>query len=386
MSSEQGSSQARRPIYASAAMEVARGYLLIGVFYVHSLYGVIGTIGDPMNAPAAGLQMKLLAPNVAAFFFLNGMTSRYLANKPFRNALRHSLMLLLLAAGSHVVSMIVDQLLYQTHGSKRAFLRAMVEPLLLGTGYVNFIGWFLVVLAVARLFVYAFQYSYKVFALAVAVATGAILAGQYLGAVDNIYEWRNWPAAVLFMLLGSRMPPAERIPDTVGFAALPVALVLAWFNTPTLLSEGPCLACNLGFVAQPMVGQYGAAPVYVVQQLAFITFLWWVSARLPQGLPARVARYFGTAPLQFLILHGFLLVSLYPAASRGLPKFESGFLFVAVFSSVIVVHAIAFQLLKRPLDRFVVLASEVSSFLLRPRIAMGKRMEPKAMAAKGEGR
>ncbi len=384
MSPEQGS-QARRPIYSSPEMEIARGYLLIGVFYMHALYGVIGTIGDPMNAPVAGLQMKLLAPNVAAFFFLNGMTSRHLASKPFRNVFRHSLMLLILAMSSHVLAALIDQLLFRTHGSKRAFARALFEPLFLGTGYVNYIGWFLVVLAVARLFVYAFQYSYRIFAVAVAGAAGAIMVGQYFGAADNIYEWRNWPAAVLFMLIGCRMPPAERIPDFVGYAGLPLALVLAWFNTPTLLSQGPCLACNLTFVAQPMVGQYGAAPVYLLQQLAFITFLWWVSGRFPKKLPSRVARYFGRAPLQLLILHGFVLVSLYPLAARGLPRFENGYLFFSVLSSVIVVHVIAFHSLKGLLDRFVILCSKASYILAQLHLMIGRRMFLRAMAVRGEG-
>lgn len=334
-------------------LDVVKGYLLLGVFYIHALYGVSQSFGDPMLAPAAGIQIKLLAPNVAVFFFLNGMQSAYIGKKSLLAILRQSLMLLVIAALSHVVAMLIDQSINGTYTQVRPFAKALVRPIIMGTGYANYVAWFFVVLAAARIFAYAFVRS-KGFFVALAVASAILIYTSHLLRLPfNVYEWRNWPVAVLFFLVGMRVRANVAIPHVVGLGALLLSFGSAWMNSPTLLSHGPCLRCSLPFVAQPMVGQYGFLPIYLVQEVAFITFLLWVSKVTTGYTAGRLATYFGRPSLQMLLLHGWVLVALYPAAAQGLPKQESLFLFISIISTIIIAHGFLYELLGRALDMFL---------------------------------
>ena len=258
---------------------IARGYLLICVFYVHALYGVFQSLGgDPDRAMMAGVQLKLLAPDVSAFFFLSGMSARSFYRKGWLPALQPSLMLLILAALAHVVAVLLDMAVQQVWYGQVWFIRKMFKPIVFATSYQNFVSWFLVVLAFARLFAYIFMRSWRIFLGVAALAVGTVLASRAIGLPDNMYEWRNWPTATLFFLLGMRVPARWNIGTVWGLLALPATIALAWFNRPDLLTAGPCMTCDLGFVAQPMIGQYGSLPIYIVQQLLFAVFLLWAAS------------------------------------------------------------------------------------------------------------
>lgn len=345
-------------------LDVVKGYLLLGVFYMHALYGVSQSFGDPMLAPAASIQIKLLAPNVAVFFFLNGMQSTHIGKKSLLAILRQSLMLLVIAALSHVVAVLIDQGINGTYTQLRPFAKALVRPIVMGTGYANYVAWFFVVLAAARIFAYAFARSKVAFGALVVASAVLIYASQLLHLPFNVYEWRNWPIAVLFFLVGMRIRANIAIPHVVGLGALLLSFGAAWMNSPTLLSAGPCLTCSLPFVAQPMVGQYGFLPVYLVQEVAFITFLLWVSAVTTGHTAGRLATYFGRPSLQMLLLHGWVLVALYPAAARGLPEQESLFLFIAIISAIIIVHGFLYEILGGALDMFLAGCTRLSRMIV----------------------
>lgn len=344
---------------------IARGYLLICVFYVHALYGVFQSLGsDPSRAMLAGAQIKLLAPAVATFFFLSGMAAPNIHRKGWLAALKPSLTLLVLAAMGHVVAVLLDMAIQQLWYGPVWFLRRLIKPIVLGVGHENFISWFFVALAFARLFAYAFMRSWRAFLPAVALAVGAILASRAAGLPDNLYEWRNWPIAALFFLLGMKMPRDWHIGALWGLLALPATIALAWLNRPGLLYEGPCLTCELGFVAQPMIGQYGLLPVYIVQQLLFLAFLLWAADWSLGKMPGRVATYFGADSLSMLLMHGWVLVTLYPLAARSLPPQESVFLFIAILSTGITAHAALYFYLQPLLHWFSGLSFRLSSAIV----------------------
>lgn len=354
---------------------VARGYLLIAVFYVHALYGIWRWAGgDPGQAMMSGAQIKLLAPSVSAFFLLSGMAAPHMHRKGWTAALRPSLTLLILAALSHLVTVALDLALYPLWYGWKYFAIRLFRPIVWGTGYENFIAWFFVVLAFARVFAYALLRDWRVFALLAAAATGLVLLTQMLGLRDNIYEWRNWPTATLFFLIGMRIPPKLRIALPLGLAALVASLALAWINRPGLLAQGPCLTCELGFVAQPMVGQYGLLPVYLVQQLLFAAFLLSVAAFTRAMMPGRVAAYFGANSLAMLVLHGWVLATLYPLAARSLANGESVARFVAILSSVIVAHAFLYFCLQTPLRWFCALPFRASGHVFAAFDAVAARL------------
>ncbi len=344
---------------------IARGYLLICVFYVHAMYGVFqGLGGNPAHAMLTGVQIKLLAPAVSAFFFLSGMSAPHFHRKRWLSALKPSLTLLVLAAIGHVVAVLLDMAIQQHWYGTIWFVRRMFKPIVYGTGYTNFVSWFLVVLAFARIFAYAFMRSWRVFVPIVALAAAAVLASRVAGLPDNLYEWRNWPTATLFFLLGMRVPRGWRIGRIWGVLALPATIALAWFNRPALLTEGPCLTCDLGFVAQPMIGQYGALPIYIVQQILFLIFLLWSADWSLGKMPGRVATYFGVDSLSMLLMHGWVLVTLYPLAARAVPPQESVFLFISILSTGIVIHAALYFYLRPVLHGLNAFSFKLSSVVI----------------------
>lgn len=335
--------QSRTP---ADVQEVARGYLLISVFYIHAMIGVSMHMGD--QAWYSLIQLKLMAPNVSAFFFLSGMAAPALGKKGPARVLHLSVVLFFFAIVSHAIGFLI-LLAGIGYPSTWDAARELFKPILLGTGYSSFVAWFFIVLAMARLFAYAFLRSRPVFILAIAICTAAIWIGQKLGAPDNIFEWRNWLTATLFFLIGMKLPDAKRIPDWAGILALVASLSLALINRHGIFRIGPCLTCDLHFVSQPMIGQYGSIFVYVPQQLLFILFLLWAAHRSAHMLIGRVARFFGQASLAILLLHGWVLLTLYPGMLDGMPKAETPFLFVAILCSAIVVHALLYIWLIRPL-------------------------------------
>jgi hypothetical protein len=350
---------------------VARGYLLMFVFYVHAMYGVFQSMhGDLSRAMATGVQIKLLAPDVSAFFLLSGMAAPYFHRKGWVGALRPSITLLVLAAVSHVIAVGLDMAIDGVWYGPRWFVQRMFKPIAVGTGYENYIAWFFVTLAFARLYSSVFLRSRWLFAAMAAVAAAACWGSLALGLPDNMYEWRNWPTATFFFLIGMRVPASIRLGAITGLAALAGTLALAWFNRPDLLIEGPCLACDLGFVAQPMIGQYGSLPIYCLQQILFVVFLLWVASWSRDKMPGQVAAYFGRDSLSMLLLHGWVLVALYPAAAQGLAANESVFMFVSILAAAMFTHALLFFLLQPALRVFGAFAFRASGWIMAIPIAL----------------
>ncbi|MCT2398396.1 acyltransferase [Novosphingobium mangrovi (ex Huang et al. 2023)] len=327
--------------------EVARGYLLICVFYIHAMIGVSIHMGP--NAWASLYQLKLLAPDVSAFFLLSGMAAPKLANKGIEPVLRNSATLLLFAIISHVVGFAII-LIGQSFPSAWDAAKAFGRPLVYGVGYSSFVAWFFVVLAIARVLAYLFLRSWIRFGVIAAALVALVWTTKKLGLPDNIYEWRNWPTATLFFLIGMKMPHGKAIPNWAAVTALILSTVLALINRHGLFRAGPCLSCDLHFVPQPMIGQYGSIFVYVPQQLLFGLFLVWAAQRSAGMMIGKVGQFFGQASLAILLLHGWVLLTLYPGMLTGMPKFETPFLFVGIFSAAIVVHALLYVCLRTPLN------------------------------------
>ncbi|HEY0959857.1 MAG TPA: hypothetical protein VGE05_11390 [Novosphingobium sp.] len=332
---------------AGEAQEVARGYLLICVFYIHAMIGVAQYMGD--HAWFSLFQLKILAPNVSSYFFLSGMAAPHLAKKGLAPVLRQSLVLLLFAVVSHVVGFLIV-LAGQGYATVWEAFKALVRPIVYGTGYVSFVAWFFVVLAVVRPLAYTFLRSKKAFVLLATVLALACWATGRLHLPYNLYEWRNWPTATLFFLIGMRLPGGWKIPNWGGVLSLALSVGLALINRENLFSLGPCLTCDPRFVAQPMVGQYGSIFIYVIQQIAFILFLIWGAQRSAGMMIGKVGRFFGQASLPILLLHGWVLLTLYPLIFAGMPAMETPFLFMGIFSAAVVAHALLYAWLKVPLN------------------------------------
>ncbi len=343
-------------------VEAARGLLLLGVFHIHALYASLEHLGEV--ARQAQWQIKVLAPHVALYFALAGMTSRSLADKAWPAVVHRSLMLLLLALFSHALGVLILQALLKPWPSVPTLLAEVARPLVYGTGYATSVEWFFVVLAVVRLFAFAAARGWHRLLFALVAAAALVSAARFLGAPDNAYEWRNWPAALLLFWLGTRLAPNWRVPHALGLICAVAGLTLPLLNRPALLRDGPCLTCDIDFVAQPMLGGYGVMPLYLLQEgVATLGLLWLAQQVAPLRL-GRFLAWVGRHSLQLLLLHGWVSVATYGLIWQVLPSAPGSWLFMAIFLVNTALHLLLYRLLRRPLDRVVALCAAASRRLV----------------------
>lgn len=340
--------------------DVARGLMLLGVLHIHALIATLDHFGDTANGRLAYLQIKLLAPNVAVFFALAGMSSRSLGAKAWPVVVQRSLMLVLVAWFSHVVGVVIQHTLWTPWPAALPLLKTLLRPLVYGTAHSTFVPWFLIVLAVARLFAYACARGWHWFFLALVGTLALLAAARAAGLPDNVYDWRRWPAAVAMFLVGMRLSPAWRVPHTLGLLGLIGALALSIVNRPALWREGVCLHCDLLFIAQPMVGEFGSAPVYFVQQGLAVIFLLWLSQQAAASPAKRLLAYMGRHSIQLLVLHGWVILSFYGLMYYLLPRSVGAWVFVAIFAINVALHLALYRLLASPLSGCLALCTAAS--------------------------
>jgi len=338
-----------------AKTDRARGYMLLGIIYMHALIAFASTRA-PEGVMASFVQIKLLAPHVSVFFLLSGMGARRIARRSVFQITRQSVALVLLAIISHVSGFLIQVAVEGTGGGFGRSLRMLVEPILLGTGYSTFVAWFFLSLAMARFLTYLLYRNMAVFAAVVVGLTGLVLLARQLGLPDNIYEWRTWPPAFLFFLIGTRLPAYLVIPVPLGFAAALGSAVLTWFNRPGVLIDGPCLECDITFVSQPMVGGFGSFPVFLVQELLFFAFLISVSRLARPEWVTRLPYFFGKYSMQILLLNGWFLLVFNAWLLPLLPERDSALLFAGLLGGGALAHRALYVLLKRPIDMMLLLS------------------------------
>jgi fucose 4-O-acetylase-like acetyltransferase len=344
--------------------EIARGFLLLGVFHVHALYTVDYVVGGPESAPMAWLQIKLLSPVVAVFFVLAGMGSRQLATRPTRTVLARSLMLWFLAVASHLLGVVLSHLVYEEWVSWRAFAKALVKPILYGTGHASFVPWFFTVLALVRVLVHLLGRRPLVFLPVVLGLVASLLVARAMGLPDNLHEWRNWPAAFGLFLAGMWIPTTWKVPHWAAPASFAAWLAISLINSPTLLTHGPAWNREPTFVADPKIGSMGFAPLFFLQIACALVFLLWLGRTAFGSLPGKILRYFGSRSLQILFLHGAVLVSIYPLASRILPKQESLVLFLILLAVNPALHALLYTVTQRPIRWLLAACGGLASAIL----------------------
>lgn len=345
------------------SIEIARGVLLLGVFHIHALHALIDHLGDTSNARLAWLQIKLLSGHVVLFFALSGLTSAALAERAPRVVLQRSLMLMLVAAGSHAIGVLILHALWQPWHSTFHLLSELVRPVVFGTGHANFVAWFFVVLAVVRLLAYVLSRHGRSFLLLTAIGVAVITGSIQVGLPPNLYEWRNWPAALLMFVLGMHIAPGWRVPHAIGLPAAIAGLALPLFNRPDLWSAGFCVGCEPQFVAQPTVGGYGFMPLYFAQEFAAVFGLLWLARLLSMTALAKTLAWIGRRSLQLLVLHGWVILSAYGLAGAIPLQSAGAWLFVAVLVANTMLHVLLYKLLSKPLGAFFMACSAASGRL-----------------------
>jgi hypothetical protein len=337
--------------------------LLLGVLHVHALYALIPSLESPSDLTAAVVQMKMLTPHVVLFFALAGMTSRRLAGKSLRSVLQQSILLLLVGAAAHVLGTLVEHALWLPWNGWYPLLRDIGKPLLFGTGLLS-LGWFFVTLAVVRMFAYTWGRSLVVFALAAAAVTLGVAASRALGGPDNLYEWRNWPAAFVAFMIGQRVSQDLHVPHAIGVPCFVIGLVLPLLNHPGLLNGGLSLHSHISFIAYPTVGGFGFAPLYFVQEFIALFGLLWLVRQFGAHHFARLLAWFGRRSLVLLMLHSCIASALYGLYKAIDPPIDG----LAFFAVVLVVnplaHFVAYRLVGRQADGVIALCARAARWVV----------------------
>jgi hypothetical protein len=334
--------------------ETARGYLLIGVFFVHGLYEQIWWMNDWHQAPISFSLVKIIGPQISIFFLISGLSMRGIGKKSFRAVLPQSFMLIFLAWISEGLGLVIQNTLYGGYGYGMPFIRQDIKPMVEGTGGCTFVTWFFTTLAVVRILVWLFERSKLLFTLSWVLIAALVLLAKHLHLPGNLWEWRNWPIATFFVLAGMRLPSRWLVPRWLGATSLVAGLTITWLNVPGMWHQPLCFACHLNFIAEPTMGIFGFLPAFIVEEILFFLFFLY-AAQNPPALIGRIGRYFGRPSLQFLLLHGWVLVGLEPAIANFLPRRENIALILAIFLLTPAVHAVLFNYLETMLNR--VLAS-----------------------------
>jgi hypothetical protein len=215
--------------------EIARGYLLLGVFFMHGLWFYTAPMPDWHSAPIPFSILKLLGPDVSIYYLLTGMSLTGIGRKSFRAVLPQSLMLIFMAWVSEGLGIIAVQLLYGNYHAGLPFFKAAIKPMVYGTGGITVITWFFTTVAVARLLVWIFEKNKIYFTLAWLIILGLIVASNELNWPDSLYEWPDWPMATLLMIIGLKFPKDWAVPRAIGLASLPLSLLLIWPHLPDRL-------------------------------------------------------------------------------------------------------------------------------------------------------
>ncbi len=349
---------------AATVNEIGRGILIIFVFYVHSLYIYAGVVANPAAVAPAWFQLKILAPQVAVFFLLAGMTSHAIAERPLRVVLARSLMLVFLASASHAVGVLLETLLYPGDHPWSGLAGRLARPILHGTGYSTFVAWFFVVLGTTRLLAWCFYRHLAVFAACALAVAMVGMSAERLGLPDNVFEWRNLPVSVVLFLVGMRLSGDRPVPHWAAAVGAATAVVLGLLVTPDLQMRGLCLRCDLTFVAEPMVGEYGFLPAYMAMVAGGSVLLLWGAQRVADTRAGMAARFFGRPSLVFLLLHGWVITAVYPAATLLLPRQENLLVYPVIMVFNVVLHAALFTLLRPLLDAVVAFCSRAARFVV----------------------
>lgn len=339
--------------------EIGRGILLLLVFYVHALLALVDHLGGPQAAPIEWFQNRLLAAQVALFFVLAGQTATRIGRQPFRTILCRSLALLILAAVSHIPAVVLFDLWGYERLTFGQFLSDLLKPILLGTGYYTAVPWFFVVLALTRLLVYALVSHTARFVISLLAVAAVAWAGGRLGLTDNLYEWRNLPVALPLFLLGMHLPKGWSPPRWMMVTSLIGLPVTAFANSPGTF-HWPCFNCDRLFVQQPLVGEMGLPPLLYLSLGFGYCLLAYMSAALVGSWLGRAIRPFGRNSLYLLLMHGWVIVTIYPFAAQFLPHHEQWFMCIGLALILPPAHWLLFIMLRRPIFACWKLANQLS--------------------------
>jgi fucose 4-O-acetylase-like acetyltransferase len=350
-------------------IDVARGLAMVIVLYGHALEVLFLERPDAVVLAPAFQQYKVLAAFAMPLFFLvSGAGAAKLASKGWRNVLKTSLFLLVLAYSVHALGLLALAARQGLgFGPEIDLLRYGLESSLKGRDFSTVVVWFLVALAFVRLIAFAvFRHAPPRIAWTIVAALG--LASLLVPYLPQAFMLRTWFAGTVFFALG--MAFAGHLRAAPLWLALALGPAVAWL---ALANRGcawdPLSACpqwqlKSDFVVWLHAGEVGFISLfYVTAALGCVLALCIARALAGSVIGPPLARI-GRKTLELLVINGFVLVFLQPALQH-IPLGEAGFwLYPLLLAGVLALHLLLLRLLQWPLSALQRFASRVAERLI----------------------
>ncbi len=342
---------------------------MVIVLYGHALEVLFLERPDAVVLAPAFLQYKVLAAFAMPLFFLvSGAGASKLASKGWRNVLKTSLFLLVLAYSVHafgLLALAAQQGLGA--GPDIDLLRYGFESSLKGRDFSTVVVWFLVALAFVRLIAFAvFRHAPPRLAWAIVAALG--LASLLVPHLPQAFMLRTWFAGTVFFALG--MAFSGHLRTAPLWLAPVLAPAVAWL---ALANRGcawdPLPACPQWQLKTESVvwlhtGEVGFIPLFYATAALGCVLALCVARALAGSVFGPALARIGRKTLELLVINGFVLVFLQPVL-QDIPLGEAGFwLYPVLLAGVIALHLLLLRLLQQPLSALQRFASRVAERLI----------------------
>ena len=109
-----------------------------------------------------------------------------------------------------------------------------------------------------------------------------------------------------------------------------------------------------------MVGEFGILPIYLIQTFMIFAVILWISAQsVPQFVGKEISTI-GRNSLTFLIVHGFLIATIFHETYRVLPVTETLWIYPAIFVASTIGNILAYRLLRKLAERTVLFSMKTA--------------------------
>lgn len=361
-----------------ATWDIARGVGMMLVIYGHFLepiYPARPDLGHSFSM-AGFLQWQVIYSfHMMLFFAVSGAVNRNLPNKPWSDAVRASLRLLMLAWVVHLLGVatgVVFGYRPDITGSLTGALTGIFVPMLEGFFWSIGVLWFLSSLCCVQFLGYWALRKISPTTV-VGLAIIATAASVYVEA-PNQFMLRTWMPGLSFFAL--------------GFAFAQWRVRWQWWWCVPLLVAAILLAplnsgCSFTFVGhcddeafgvRMFAGRYGFLPLFFLSALVGTVAVISASAGLARTRFSNFFAHVGTHSLELFVINGFVATFLPPYVARVSWPVEHWYFWPLAAVAVIALHLLALRLLRRPLSaisRTAIRLAQSISQVIAPRTRAG---------------
>jgi acyltransferase len=325
--------------------------LVIYAHFLEPIYPARPDLGHAFSSAGFAQWRVIYSFHMMLFYVVSGAVNRNLPSKPWYDALRASLRLLMLAWIVHVLGALTGLIVGvrpDMTESPGGALRGLFLPILEGYFWSIGVLWFLSSLACVQLLGY-FTLRRMPALAAVALGMAGTAVTVYFSA-PNQFMLRTWMPGLSFFALGFAF--AQWKVRWPWWACLPLLAAAFWLAP---LNHG----CSFGFLercdadtfgVRMFAGRYGYLPLFFASSLIGSLAVICASAGLSRTRFAAFLAHIGKHSLELFVINGFVATFLPPYIARMDWPVQHWVFFPAAAAAVIALHLAALKVLQPALS------------------------------------